>query len=57
MRLPNAKSLVKMMKSDDDLFVDFIDQCLEWKPEKRTPGGDSSGNRAAAGATTGDAAR
>lgn len=34
-RLPNAKSLVKMMKSEDDLFVDFVDQCLEWKPDKR----------------------
>jgi len=34
-RLPNAKSLPKMMKSEDDLFVDFVDQCLEWKPDKR----------------------
>jgi hypothetical protein len=24
-----------MMKSEDDLFVDFVDQCLEWKPDKR----------------------
>lgn len=23
------------MKCDDDLFVDFVDQCLEWKIEKR----------------------
>jgi len=34
-RLPNAKSLSKMMKCEDDLFVDFIDQCLEWKVDKR----------------------
>ena len=23
------------MNTDDDLFVDFIDNCLEWKPDKR----------------------
>ena len=34
-RQPNTKSLAKMMKSDDDHFVEFIDQCLEWKVEKR----------------------
>lgn len=34
-RVPNCKKLSKMMKSEDDLFVDFIDQCLEWKVEKR----------------------
>lgn len=34
-RHPNTKSLSKMMKSDDEHFVEFIDQCLEWKVEKR----------------------
>ena len=24
-----------MLDCDDDLFVEFIDKCLEWKPEKR----------------------
>ena len=23
------------MKCEDDEFVDFIDNCLEWKPDKR----------------------
>ena len=35
LRYPNTKSLQKLMKSDDDSFVDFIDQCLEWKVDKR----------------------
>ena len=34
-RQPNSKKLKLMMKCDDDLFVDFIDQCLEWKVDKR----------------------
>lgn len=34
-RKPSTKSLEKMMNSDDPAFVDFIDKCLEWKPEKR----------------------
>lgn len=24
-----------MMGSEDETFVDFIDKCLEWKPDKR----------------------
>ena len=34
-RTPNCKNLAKMMKSDDELFIKFIDDCLEWKPDKR----------------------
>ena len=34
-RQPNTKKLKDMLKCDDDLFVDFLDQCLEWKVEKR----------------------
>jgi dual specificity tyrosine-phosphorylation-regulated kinase 2/3/4 len=34
-RHPNTKSLKEMLNADDVLFVDFIDQCLEWKVEKR----------------------
>jgi len=34
-RQPNSKSLQRMMGTDDLAFVDFVDQCLEWKPDKR----------------------
>ena len=34
-RKPNSKSLEKMMDCEDGSFVDFIDKCLEWKPDKR----------------------
>lgn len=34
-RKPNSKSLEKMMDCEDSTFVDFIDKCLEWKPDKR----------------------
>ena len=34
-RVPDSKSLKNMLKCEDPLFVDFIDQCFEWKPEKR----------------------
>ena len=34
-RSPNTKNLSKMLKCDDDMFVDFIDQCLCWKVEQR----------------------
>ncbi len=34
-RKPNSKTLEKLMNCEDATFVDFIDQCLEWKPEKR----------------------
>lgn len=33
----NSKNLAQMMQCEDTQtdFVDFIDKCLEWKPEKR----------------------
>jgi hypothetical protein len=33
----NSKSLSVMMQADKNQadFVDFIDRCIEWKPEKR----------------------
>lgn len=34
-RQPNTKTLKDLLKTDDELFVDFIDQCLEWKTDKR----------------------
>src|SRR5687768_373649 len=35
-RKPDSKSLEKLMNcGEDPMFVDFIDRCLEWKPEKR----------------------
>ena len=34
-REPNTKNLKDILKSDDDNFVDFLDQCLEWKVDKR----------------------
>jgi len=34
-RVPNSKNLSKIMKSEDDLFVKFVNDCLEWKPDKR----------------------
>lgn len=34
-RIPNSKSLEHLMSCDDPTFVDFIDKCLEWKPDKR----------------------
>ena len=34
-RQPNEKPLKALMNCDDELFVDFIDKCLEWKPDKR----------------------
>jgi dual specificity tyrosine-phosphorylation-regulated kinase 2/3/4 len=34
-RKPSSKTLEKMMNSEDPLFVDFVDKCLEWKPDKR----------------------
>jgi serine/threonine protein kinase len=35
LRKPNTKNLEKLMNCEDPAFVDFIDKCLEWKPEKR----------------------
>lgn len=34
-RRPGAKTLAQVLKSDDDLFVDFIAKCLIWDPERR----------------------
>ena len=34
-RKSNKKGLRKIKGCDDEDFVDFIDQCPEWKPEKR----------------------
>ena len=32
---PGTKSLEEVMKSDSKDFVDFVRQCLAWKPEDR----------------------
>jgi len=29
-RRPNSKSLKDLMDTEDDLFVDFINKCIEW---------------------------
>jgi len=34
-RQPNTKRLKDLVKCDDNLFIDFLDQCMEWKVEKR----------------------
>ena len=34
-RVPCSKNLQNLLKTDDKDFLDFIDQCLEWKPDKR----------------------
>jgi dual specificity tyrosine-phosphorylation-regulated kinase 2/3/4 len=34
-RRPGSKNLEKVLACDDEMFVDFMDKCLEWKPEKR----------------------
>ena len=34
-RYPNSKNLKALVNCNDDLFVDFLDQCLEWKVDKR----------------------
>ncbi|KAM0788381.1 hypothetical protein ACM66B_001520 [Microbotryomycetes sp. NB124-2] len=34
-RRPGTKSLAHVLKTDDDLFVDFIAKCLIWDPERR----------------------
>ena len=33
--MPNSKRLSHILKSDDPVFLDFIERCLEWDPEKR----------------------
>ncbi|SNX87041.1 related to putative dual specificity protein kinase pom1 [Melanopsichium pennsylvanicum] len=34
-RRPGSKTLAQALKSDDELFVDFIGKCLIWDPERR----------------------
>jgi dual specificity tyrosine-phosphorylation-regulated kinase 2/3/4 len=34
-RVPGSKNLHTLMQCSDRDFVDFIDKCIEWKPEKR----------------------
>lgn len=34
-RRPNSKTLASAVRSRDELFLDFIAQCLAWDPEKR----------------------
>ncbi|WVQ77457.1 hypothetical protein IAR50_007143 [Cryptococcus sp. DSM 104548] len=34
-RRPGSKTLVGVLKCDDELFVDFISKCLTWDPDKR----------------------
>lgn len=34
-RRPASKTLAQALKSDDELFVDFIAKCLIWDPERR----------------------
>lgn len=35
MRKPSSRPLAKLMNCEDPLFVDFIDQCVTWKPDAR----------------------
>lgn len=34
-RRPNSKSLYHAMRSNDELFLDFVARCLTWDPERR----------------------
>ncbi|PWN51180.1 hypothetical protein IE53DRAFT_61194 [Violaceomyces palustris] len=34
-RRPGTKTLAQALKSNDDLFIDFIAKCLVWDPERR----------------------
>ncbi|KAI0043563.1 hypothetical protein FA95DRAFT_1609296 [Auriscalpium vulgare] len=34
-RRPGTKTLAQVLRTDDDLFVDFISKCLMWDPERR----------------------
>lgn len=34
-RRPGTKTLSQVLKSDDELFVDFIAKCLTWDPDRR----------------------
>lgn len=35
MRKPGTKVLDDVLESEDASFVDFIEKCLEWDPNKR----------------------
>ena len=34
-RRPNSKTLASAVRSQDELFLDFIARCLTWDPERR----------------------
>jgi len=34
-RRPGTKTLAQVLKTDDDLFIDFIAKCLTWDPDRR----------------------
>jgi dual specificity tyrosine-phosphorylation-regulated kinase 2/3/4 len=34
-RRPGSKTLAQVLKTDDELFIDFIGKCLIWDPERR----------------------
>ncbi|KAI9316194.1 kinase-like domain-containing protein [Dichotomocladium elegans] len=34
-RRPGSKSLAQALKSSDKMFIDFVNQCLQWIPEHR----------------------
>lgn len=34
-RRPGTKSLAQVLRTDDELFLDFISKCLVWDPERR----------------------
>ena len=34
-RVPGGKPLTKAIKTDDKLFLDFLNKCLTWDPDDR----------------------
>jgi dual specificity tyrosine-phosphorylation-regulated kinase 2/3/4 len=34
-RHPGTRTLVEKVKTNEDSFLDFLDKCFEWDPEKR----------------------
>ncbi|GAA5842826.1 hypothetical protein JCM3766R1_007175 [Sporobolomyces carnicolor] len=34
-RRPGSKTLAQVLKTDDELFIDFIAKCLTWDPDRR----------------------
>ncbi|KAI0290467.1 hypothetical protein BC826DRAFT_1026615 [Russula brevipes] len=34
-RRPGTKSLAQVLRCDDELFIDFVNKCLVWDPERR----------------------